>query len=499
MSQMFKNVLNSINGHSRSQKSKDNKKRMEESRDDVAKLDLDSSESNGNTKKGNKKNRIKLSNVMVKLQSSMTRVNKFSRINGGRNNETKASSGNEEHKLGDNEDEDEYLDAKRRNSGFESLRLDDVDEEEEEPEGTLETDKVSYDILQEEQCDIPTFRNIENCDDKLIEETRELLQVRYAKNPESFYEHDYKRMLEDDWTVSRFLLRRRLDPKRTAKLMEECGRFRKQYKMSEVKLWEFPIEFHQAGGLFKYAPDRAGNPTIYMRVKMYRRVPEINDVFKAFILCVIEECDMANEGRGVAVVFDLSGASLQNVDLSFLSWLLSSFRNYCPKGVSYILVYNLPWFLNATCKLAMSWMSASNRRCLRFVHGDEIEAFIARENLPDYLGGTCKIDYRAIPEGSRPAIEVCEQLDITPEQALKIRDVFAEYLPATNDDSVSNASSCAKSKKTELNEEHKVEETKEKTNGVADNLDQGGFAEDDDDQFVDCQVNHHRDSTLVVN
>ena len=40
----------------------------------------------------------------------------------------------------------------------------------------------------------------------------------------------------------------------------------------------------------------------------------------------------------------------------------------------------------------MTWMSASNRRALRFVHGDEIENFIARENLPDYAGGTCKLD-----------------------------------------------------------------------------------------------------------
>lgn len=282
--------------------------------------------------------------------------------------------------------------------------------------------------LPEEQCDIPTFLHTKNCDSKLIEETRRLLKLRYAINPDAFYDNDYKRMLTDDWTVTRFLLRRRLDPKRTAKLMEECGRFRKQYKMSEIKLWEFPIEFHKAGGLFKYAPDRVGNVTVYMRVKMYRRVPEISDVFKAFILCVLEECDLANGGRGTAVIFDLTGCGLQNVDLSFLSWLLSSFRNYCPKGVSYIMVYNLPWFLNATCKLAMSWMSASNRRALRFVHGDEIENFIDKNNLPDYCGGTCKIDYRNVPEGSRPATEVCERLDMTPEQALKIRELFKEYL-----------------------------------------------------------------------
>lgn len=295
-------------------------------------------------------------------------------------------------------------------------------------------DDTKRGLLPEEQCDIPTFLHTQNCDPQLIKKTRELLKARYAKNPDAFYDADYKRMLNDDWTVSRFLLRRREDPKRTAKLMEECGRFRKQYKMSEVQLWEFPVEFHKAGGLFMYAPDRVGNLTVYMRVKMYRRVPEISDVYKAFILCVLEQCDSANGGRGTAVVFDLSGCGLQNVDLGFLSWLLSSFRNYCPKGVSYIIVYNLPWILSATCKLAMSWMSASNRRALRFVYGDEIQTFIAKENLPDYCGGTCKINYRSVPEGSKPAIEVCDRLDMTPEAALKIRELFREYLSDDDDD-----------------------------------------------------------------
>lgn len=300
--------------------------------------------------------------------------------------------------------------------------------------------------LPEEDCDIPTFLYTKDCDKELIEKTRVLLRERYNKNPDNFYPDDYQRMLHDDWTVTRFLLRRRQDPKRTAKLMEECGCFRKQYKMSEVKLPDFPIEFHKPGGLFKYAPDRAGNLTVYMRVKMYRRVPEISDVFKAFILCVIEEADVEAKGRGVAVVFDLSGAGLQNVDLSFLSWLLSSFRNYCPKGVSYIMVYNLPWILSTTCRVAMTWLSATNRRALRFVHGDEIQNFIAKENLPDYCGGTCKIDYCNVPEGAKKATEVCGQLDITREQALKIRELFKEYL-SDSDDDIEESSKVKKSKK----------------------------------------------------
>lgn len=405
------------------------------------------------SKRGKKKLTAMISrfNSSIHHQSGKSKsVTSFEQNNNDNNSITTTSAAAAAHDAVDETDEDEEF--------SEPLCQDDLDQYESElqqadtemktrtnggQERKLSRSKSSEDheedednknaLMPEEDCDIPTFLHTKDCDKHLIERTRVLLRERFEKNPDNFYEDDYKRMLVDDWTVSRFLLRRRLDPKRTAKLMEECGRFRKQYKMSEVKLWEFPIEFHKAGGLFKYGPDRVGNLTVYMRVRMYRRVPEISDVFKAFILCVIEMADVENNGRGVAVVFDLSGCGLQNVDLSFLSWLLSSFRNYCPKGLSYIIVYNLPWILSTTCRVAMTWMSATNRRALRFVHGDEIENFIAKENLPDYCGGTCKVNYRAVPEGAKRATEVCDQLDITRQQALKIRELFKEYL--SDDDS----------------------------------------------------------------
>lgn len=430
MSQLLRNVFSSFNGQKDRAEKEDiagenEKPPSKGSHGGKQKKQSSSLSTSSSSSSSPKKNRIKLSNVMGKIQSSIQGSKGTQEIAGKMNDNSNEDSNTLKLDSIDLTASDIELHMNSKNSDFDqdSNRLnDDLDD----------NDKNNY-LLPEEQCDLPTFLHTKNCDPELIDETRRLLRERYAKNRESFYEHDYQRMLNDDWTVTRFLLRRRCDPKRTAKLMEECGRFRKQYKMSEVKLWEFPIEFHQTGGLFKYEPDRVGNLTVYMRVRMYRRVPEISDVFKAYILCVLEETDRANNGRGVAVVFDLSGASLQNVDLSFLSWLLSAFRNYCPKGVSYILVYNLPWFLNATCKLAMTWMSASNRRCLRFVHGDEIESFIARENLPDYLGGTCKVNYKVIPDGSRPAIEVCDRLDMKPEQALKIREMFQEYLPENDD------------------------------------------------------------------
>lgn len=297
-------------------------------------------------------------------------------------------------------------------------------------------DKSAQDnpLLPEELCDIPTFINTACCDKALVEETRRLLKKKYAKRPESFGKEDYERMLCDDWTVSRFLLRCRLDPRRSARLMEQCGIFRREYRMGVSKLSDFPIEFHRAGPIFSYAPDRAGNQTLFMRIMMHRRAAELNQVVKEFILCSLEQCDRANNGRGTAVVFDLTHCGLQNADPGFMFWLVYSFRNYCPKGLSYIIIYNLPWILNATTKLALSWLSSTNRRRLRFVSGDGIYDFIAPENLPDFMGGTCAMDYRHVPEGARFADDLAEEHNLTREQARKIRELFAKFLHDVDSD-----------------------------------------------------------------
>lgn len=266
-------------------------------------------------------------------------------------------------------------------------------------------DKDDHGLLPEELVEVPTFLNSPNCDPKLVETTRDLLRQRYHKRPESFYKFDVDLILSDDWAVSRFLLRCRSQPERAVDLMEAASKFRQEFKMGETCLSDFPAEMHQVGGIFQYAPDRVGNTTLWMRARHHRRCSEMNYILKQFILCVMEQCDKASKGRGVTVIFDLSDCGLKNADPTFLFWLLNSFRNYCPKGLSYIIVYNLPWVLNATCSIALSWLSSTNRKRLRFIEGEQIFKFVAAENLPDFVpGGMCKMDYRRVPEKCEPVL-----------------------------------------------------------------------------------------------
>lgn len=269
-----------------------------------------------------------------------------------------------------------------------------------ELESTQSTNTTNeHGLLPEELVEVPTFLHTPCCSAELIEKTRQILRQRFEREPQKFYKFDVDLILSDDWTMSRFLLRCRLEPERSIDLVEAAAKFRKEFKMGETLPYNFPAEIFQVGGIFQYEPDRVGNTTLWMRAKYHRRCQEMQHIMKQFILCIMEQCDKLSGGRGVAVIFDLSECGLKNADPTLLFWLLSSFRNYCPKGLSYIVVYNLPWVLSATCSLALSWLSSTNRKRLRFVEGQDIQKFIAPENLPDFVpGGLCKVDYRRVPE-----------------------------------------------------------------------------------------------------
>ena len=109
--------------------------------------------------------------------------------------------------------------------------------------------------------------------------------------------------------------------------------------MGVMKDWMFPIEFYKVGGLFPYEKDKqgsflssfikkvsfkstvllvAGNVVVYMRTCMHRKVPELEEFEKKFVLRVFDKVDKITDGNGFAIVFDLTNTGYSNVDMNFL-------------------------------------------------------------------------------------------------------------------------------------------------------------------------------------
>lgn len=253
-----------------------------------------------------------------------------------------------------------------------------------------------------------------NCPEQDLKAIRKLLSAeRDNQDLEEFqfWTPDFDRMMNDDWLVTRFLLRgsKAADKKfyfinqrkknediyrETMNLIKLCAAFRLEYRINGLtKVGEFPKEWTSKNGLIKHGFDLIGNPVVYLRIKIHKPkligTKKLRHQFKRLLLFTLEECDkdlFNKPGKGICCVFDMSDATFENVDLELLTWMMKSFKSCGPKLLSYMIVYNLPWIFNATFKLISSTiLSNSNKQSLRFVYGNEISDYISRNNLPMYL------------------------------------------------------------------------------------------------------------------
>ena len=299
---------------------------------------------------------------------------------------------------------------------------------------TLPLERVA---LKHHQSAAISFKYKTNADADDIEKLRKLLtslrtNQSEAIDPEEhkFYEADYKRMLTDDWLVTRFLLRGKkafdraklfgdlgeigiseqeqerlarlsdgeLDKqailKHTLDLVQICAKFRFDYRInSQTSLDEFPQEWLRVDGLFNYKPDTLGNPTIYLRVALHKpkllETPEARHLFKRYMLYTLERCDqhLANKpGKAICCIFDMTNVAFENIDLELTSWMIKSFKSSSPKLLGYVIIYNPPWFFAATFKvICNTLLSNSKRQSVKFASGNQILDYVDRANLPPYL------------------------------------------------------------------------------------------------------------------
>ncbi|KAH7636921.1 motile sperm domain-containing protein 2 [Dermatophagoides farinae] len=274
---------------------------------------------------------------------------------------------------------------------------------------------------------------IENLDEK-INEIREYIEKQYEKNKELYDESDIERVRTDDWTVERFI-RRRKTMKESIEMLDNTLKFRHEMDMPRLKEDDFPEEFHKIGTMFCYANDKQGNGMIYFRIRLHRKVKELEREFKQFILFNVEKMDRITNGNGIGIVFDMKGAGISNMDMDMIWFLVSSLLNYYPIGINYILVYELTWIFQSAWNVIKGWLPAETRNKIKFCKEDEIFDYIDRENLPMYLDGTCRLNYHHVPKNCRSSMEIGQERGKTLKEINKFMKIFQPLLDEADEES----------------------------------------------------------------
>lgn len=268
-----------------------------------------------------------------------------------------------------------------------------------------------------------------NSPPEVIAKVRAILAAEVEKHPDEFDSDDLERFQNSDWTVTRFLLRKKGNIENAGQMMINCLKWRHRLGMPRWKDEDFPQEFYNLGGVFPYAPDLLGNTVIYIRAKLYdKKLTCIQELFQRYVMHIVNRVDNERDGRGWSMVFDCSGLGMANMDVNMLLFMLNEVIPHLPKGLNYVLIYELPWLLSKIVNTTIACLPSEYKKLAKTASKKDINNWIAKEALPDFMGGTCDINYRRSPKGSRTFDELATTLQLNEKDLIAIKKIYQPYL-----------------------------------------------------------------------
>lgn len=268
-----------------------------------------------------------------------------------------------------------------------------------------------------------------NSPPEVIAKVRSIIQAEVDKDSSQFDPNDIERFMKSDWTVTRFLLRKKDNIEDAGQMMISCARWRHKLGMPRWKDEDFPREFYNLGGVFPYAPDLLGNTVIYVRAKLYdKKLSCIQELFQHYIIHIANRVDEERDGRGWSIIFDCSGTGMANMDVNMLLFMLNEVIPHLPKGLNYVLIYELPWLLSKLVSTTIACLPSEYKKLAKTASKKDIHNWVAKDALPDFMGGTSDINYRRAPKNSRTFEEMAAELKLSEKDLASIKKIYQPYL-----------------------------------------------------------------------
>ena len=84
--------------------------------------------------------------------------------------------------------------------------------------------------------------------------------------------------------------------------------------------------------------------------KHVKGIEKAEDMKKLFVY-YLERMTREEGLAQFSIVFDCRNAGLKNMDMEFTQFMINTMKDYYPDPLNYIIVFEMPWVLNAAFKI----------------------------------------------------------------------------------------------------------------------------------------------------
>ncbi|KAJ5666573.1 hypothetical protein N7462_010982 [Penicillium macrosclerotiorum] len=188
------------------------------------------------------------------------------------------------------------------------------------------------------------------------------------------------------------------------------------------------------GKSYVHGTDKLGRPIVVIRVQLHKPGAQSEETLERYIVHVIESVrlTLTPPVETAAVVFDMTGFSLSNMEYPPVKFILKCFEANYPESLGIMLIHNAPWVFSGIWRLIRGWMDPDIAAKVNFTNSAaDLAKFISRDQLVDDLGGNEKWKYEYVePKENENAL----MEDTTTRDALcrEREQIGEEFLTATS-------------------------------------------------------------------
>ncbi|CAI5772261.1 Motile sperm domain containing 2 [Podarcis lilfordi] len=301
----------------------------------------------------------------------------------------------------------------------------------------------------------------------LISETRRRFEAEYLQAKTDKYDsRDTERLQQDDTWVDNFLIWRDDNVDDTLKMIDESFQWRKEYAVHDLTESSLPKRFFEPGAIYLHGYDKEGYKIFWFRVKLHVKDSKTQFEKKKLVAFWLERYARREHGKPLTVVFDMAETGISNIDMDFVRYIINCFKVYYPNYLTKIVIFELPWIMNAAFKIVKSWLGPEAVGLLKLTNKNEIQEYISAEYLPPYMGGTDTFKYSYPPlvddDFQTP---LCENGPMTGEDEVETKeetDVDNKESPDSNEEQALNSKKANFAEQTPKSEECEKQDSKTK-------------------------------------
>ncbi|XP_065211892.1 motile sperm domain-containing protein 2-like [Planococcus citri] len=249
-----------------------------------------------------------------------------------------------------------------------------------------------------------------------VEELRKLffdkLKVESENKSNFFHPLDIERIRSNETWVNRFLTHHEGDINEALNMIWETCEWRKNKKVNEINEQNVKLEYLKDGSLFPYGCDKDEKTMLVFKYKMHFKCQKDFEELKRCLIYWFERLERQTNHDQITIFFDMMDSGLSNMDMEFSKYIINLNKQYYPSFINYILIFEMPWVLNAAFKIIKSWLPGRAVQKIKFLNKATIKEYVNPNKMLVSWGGEDEYTFSFVPEVRIELSTVCKTEEI---------------------------------------------------------------------------------------